>query len=111
MIGKRLRDLREDADLTQSELAKILNINKHSISSYERDKSEPPDDINKLNDIKIKIVEYFNISSDYLLGIINEPIPIKESNSIIRLPFKFSSKAKRELLDYINYLASKYKLT
>ena len=105
MIGKRLRDLREDADLTQSELAKILNINKHSISSYERDKSEPPDDI------KIKIVEYFNISSDYLLGITNDPIPIRESNSIIRLPFKFSSKAKRELLDYIDYLALKYKLT
>ena len=105
MIGKRLRDLREDADLTQKELAKILNVNKHSISSYERNKSEPPDDI------KIKIVEYFNISSDYLLGITDEPIPIRESNSILRLPFKFSPIAQKELLDYINYLSSKYKTT
>lgn len=43
MIGERLLDLRKDADLTQDDLAEILNINKHSISSYEREKSEPPD--------------------------------------------------------------------
>jgi len=42
MIGERLLELRKDADLTQDDLAAILHINKHSISSYERDKSEPP---------------------------------------------------------------------
>lgn len=103
MIGKRLRDLREDADLTQKQLSKILNINKHSISSYERNKSEPPDEI------KIKIAKYFNISSDYLLGIVDEPVPISESESIIRLPFKFPPGAEKELFDYISYLTSKYK--
>ena len=41
MIGERLLDLRKDAGLTQDDLAAILKINKHSISSYERDKSEP----------------------------------------------------------------------
>lgn len=45
MIGERLLELRKDADLTQDDLAEILKINKHSISSYERDKSEPPDAI------------------------------------------------------------------
>ncbi len=103
MIGKRLRDLREDADLTQEQLSKILNINKHSISSYERNKSEPPDII------KIKIVKYFNISSDYLLGIVDEPVPVSESKSIVRLPLKFPPDAKKELVDYISYLMSKYK--
>lgn len=103
MIGKRLRDLREDADLTQAELAKILNINKHSVSSYERDKSEPPDAI------KVKIADYFNISTDYLLGIIEQPSPIYDNNSIIRLPLKFSPTAEKELRDYIDYLVSKYK--
>ena len=53
MIGERLLDLRKDAGLTQDELAGVLNINKHSISSYERDKSEPPDII------KIAMAEYF----------------------------------------------------
>lgn len=41
MIGERLLDLRKDAGLTQDELALILNINKHSISSYEREKANP----------------------------------------------------------------------
>ena len=51
MVGERLLDLRKDANLSQEDLAKILHINKHSISSYERDKSEPPDAV------KIKIAE------------------------------------------------------
>lgn len=102
MIGRRLRDLREDSDLTQEQLGRILNINKHSISSYERDKSEPPDII------KVKISKYFNVSSDYLLGIVNDPTPISQDKSIIRLPIKFPAIAEKELKDYINYLMSKY---
>ena len=62
MIGERLLDLRKDAGLTQDELAGVLNINKHSISSYERDKSEPPDII------KIAMAEFFGVSVDSLLG-------------------------------------------
>ena len=73
MIGERLLDLRKDADLTQDDLAEILKINKHSISSYERDKSEPPDAI------KIAIAQYFNVSTDYLLGITDDPMPIDQT--------------------------------
>ena len=60
MIGERLLELRKDAGLTQDELAAILKINKHSISSYEREKSEPPDAI------KIEIAKYFKVSIDYV---------------------------------------------
>ena len=45
MLDERLLQLRKEADLTQDELAAILKINKHSISSYERGKSEPSDEI------------------------------------------------------------------
>ncbi len=38
MIGERLVELRKERGLTQDELAQILNVNKHSISSYERGK-------------------------------------------------------------------------
>ena len=62
MIGERLLELRKDAGLTQDELAAILNINKHSISAYERDKSEPPDAI------KMAMAQYFGVSVDYLVG-------------------------------------------
>lgn len=98
MIGERLLELRKDADLTQDDLAEILNINKHSISSYERDKSEPPDAI------KIAIARYFNVSVDYLLGITDDPKPIEQNNAVLRLPTGFPRKALPELANYIEYL-------
>lgn len=98
MIGERLLDLRKDADLTQDDLAEILNINKHSISSYERDKSEPPDAI------KIAIAKYFNVSVDYLLGITDDPKPITQTTTVVRLPAGFPRDAMAELVEYINYL-------
>lgn len=101
MVGERLLDLRKDANLSQEDLAKILHINKHSISSYERDKSEPPDAV------KIKIAEYFNVSVDYLLGLTNNPAPANQNNCI-RLPQEFPEHARKELTDYIEFLNVKY---
>lgn len=98
MIGERLLELRKDADLTQDDLAEILKINKHSISSYERDKSEPPDAI------KIAIARYFNVSIDYLLGVTDNPTPIQQTTSVFRLPAGFPRDAIPELAEYINYL-------
>ena len=103
MIGERLLELRKDADLTQDELAAILKINKHSISSYERGKSEPPDEI------KIAIAKYFNVSVDYLLGITNEPIPIDRQDKVIRLPSGLSPQAVVEAKQFIDFLANKNK--
>lgn len=102
MIGERLLDLRKDAGLTQDELAAQLNINKHSISSYERDKSEPPDAI------KIEIAKYFGVSVDFLLGLTDDPNPYDGRHNILRLPSLFPEKAKRSLYDYADYLKSKY---
>lgn len=103
MIGERLLELRKDADLTQADLAMILNINKHSISSYERDKSEPPDAI------KIAIAKYFNVSVDYLLGLTDIPTPIEKQEAVIRLPDGFSQEMYAELMDYVGYLMYKTK--
>lgn len=101
MIGERLWNLRKDADLTQDELAAILKVNKHSISAYERNKSEPPDDI------KIAIAQYFDVSVDYLLGIIDTPVPIVRREKAIRLPIAFPDRLIPEVKDYIKYLAYK----
>ncbi len=98
MIGERLLDLRKDAGLTQDELAAILKINKHSISSYERDKSEPPDAI------KIAIARYFNVSVDYLVGLTDNPKPHTAADQYIRIPSDLSKEALRELKSYIDYL-------
>ena len=102
MIGERLYELRKDAGLTQDDLAAILNINKHSISSYERDKSEPPDAI------KIAIAKYFNVSVDYLLGLSNSPTAEKTVQTI-RLPAAFPEKCIPELMEFVDYLMFKAK--
>ena len=102
LIGERLYDLRKDAGLTQDELAAIPNINKHSISSYEREKSEPPDAI------KIGIAKYFHVSVDYLLGLTDDPNVYSTQNNILRLPSKLPAQARESIQDYASYLTHKY---
>lgn len=102
MIGERLFDLRKDAGYTQDALARILNINKHSISSYEREKSEPPDAI------KIEIAQFFQVSVDYLLGLTDIPNPYSDRHNIFWLPADFPDAAKTSLNDYLEFLQYKY---
>ena len=102
MIGERLLDLRKDAGLTQDELAAILEINKHSISSYERGKSEPPDAI------KIEIARYFKVSVDYLLGLTDNPNPYGGQRNVLQIPAGFPAKAQESLTDYMEFLKSRY---
>jgi len=100
MIGERLLELRKDAGLTQDELAAILCINKHSVSAYERDKSEPPDEI------KIAIARYFDVSVDYLLGLTDNSLSAESRAQAVRLPSGFPKERLPELLRYICFIAS-----
>ena len=61
MIGKRLKELREDKGLKQEELAKYLSISPSAIGMYETNKREPNDNI------LLQIADFFNVSTDYLL--------------------------------------------
>lgn len=103
MIGERLLDLRKEAGLTQDDLANILSVNKHSISSYERNKNEPPDEI------KIKIANFFCVSIDYLVGTSDSPTPYKTNKNQIRIPVNLPQEAREELKIFIEYLIFKYK--
>ena len=59
----RIRELREDNDLKQRELAEILNCSQRVYSNYERG------DIDVPTEILIKLSKYYDVSTDYLLGI------------------------------------------
>ena len=61
-FGSRLRNLREDSNLTQTELANIFKVTPPSISKYEKDVRSPD------YSLLIKIADFFNVSVDYLLG-------------------------------------------
>ena len=62
-FGEKVRNLREDADMNQSELAQKLGMTQRKISYIECNRNEP-----SIDDI-IAICRFFNISSDYLLGL------------------------------------------
>ena len=65
----RLRDLREDKDLTQEELSRAINITQRSYSYYERgDHMIPPE-------ILCRLADYYHTSVDYRLGRTNDPTP------------------------------------
>ncbi|MCI8621068.1 MAG: helix-turn-helix transcriptional regulator [Clostridia bacterium] len=75
-FNERLRELREDSNLTQKNLAKELMIDQRSLSFYEIGKYEP--NLDTLS----KIVLFFNVSADYLLGLTDNKIPYPRENSI-----------------------------
>ena len=61
-LGKRIKLLRKEHNLTQLDFSKLVNIANTTLSQYESGKRIPSDDI------KIKIANYFHVSVDYLLG-------------------------------------------
>ena len=63
---KRIRDLREDHDYKQSEVAEVLNITQQQYSKIEIGITEIT------ADILIKLSEFYNVSIDYLLGKSND---------------------------------------
>lgn len=64
---QRLKDLREDADQTQAEIADILGISRQHYSLYERGKRELP-----MHHF-IALAKYYQVSLDYLAGLIDQP--------------------------------------
>lgn len=70
MLGKRLKILRSEKKITQEELGKVVNVTKVSISGYENGNRTP--DTETLQ----KLADFFNVSTDYLLGRSDEPRPL-----------------------------------
>ncbi|MBQ7912710.1 MAG: helix-turn-helix transcriptional regulator [Clostridia bacterium] len=59
---QRIRDLREDRDLTQTEVAKMLEMSQTGYSKYETGENDIP------TTVLIKLAKFYNTSIDYLLG-------------------------------------------
>lgn len=67
---KRLRDTREDKDLSQQDIAKVLQMKYQQYQNYESGKRLMP-----LNHVKT-LCKFYNLSPEYLLGFTNEPKPL-----------------------------------
>ena len=59
---RRLRELRDEKDLTQTEIAKMLGMSQTGYSKYETGENDIP------TDVLIKLANFYNTSIDYLLG-------------------------------------------
>ena len=68
----RLKDLRDDKDLTQDELVEILGMHKTTYTNYEQGKREIP------FALAIRLAEFYNVSLDYIAGFTNNPIPLDQ---------------------------------
>ena len=64
---KRIRDLREDKELTQKEVAGILQCSQQVYSNYELGQRDIP------TDILIKLSRFYKLSTDYILGLTDDP--------------------------------------
>ncbi len=67
MLYRRIRDLREDHDLTQAQMGAILSCSQRVYSNYERGELDIP------TEILIELSLYYNVSTDYILGLTSNP--------------------------------------
>lgn len=64
---RRIRELREDKDITQSKMAQILSCSQQVYSNYELGQRDIP------TDILIKLSKFHDVSVDYILGLTSVP--------------------------------------
>lgn len=76
ILGKRLKILRTEKDLTQEEFGKPYNLKKSTVSQYESGSSKPDDELKK------RIAKDYDISLDWLMGISNVRNPYKNKSFI-----------------------------
>ena len=67
MVYRRIRDLREDRDWNQTQVARMLNMSQTGYSKYETGENDIP------TRVLIRLSEIYGTSVDYLLGLTNNP--------------------------------------
>lgn len=68
---ERIKGIREDFDLTQTQIGKLLNKSQQGYNHIETGRAEL-----KIEDL-VLLCQYYNISADYLIGLIDQPISYK----------------------------------
>lgn len=69
-MGFRIRELREDADLTQTQVAKFLGMSQTGYSKYETGENDIP------TQVLIRLAHFYKTSTDYLLGLTDKRTPL-----------------------------------
>ena len=67
----RMRNIREDRDLTQAQVGKLLNKSQQGYNHIEAGRAEL-----KIEDLAI-LCKYYNVSADYMIGLTDDPKPVR----------------------------------
>ncbi len=113
MLSERLKLLRKEKDLSQRELANLLNISNGTVAMYETNKRQPD------NETLSKIADFFNVSIDYLLcrtdikktpnndGELKVILNDDELLAAIKKLMDLSEKDKKDIIEFIEFKKSK----
>lgn len=110
VLGNRLKNLREEKDLYQKDLAKIFGISAGAIGLYENNRRTPDMELLK------EMAEYFNVSTDYLLGKSDlrnpeefyKDITEVDEDKLIKIPILGTIKAGEPILAEQNIIGYEY---
>jgi transcriptional regulator with XRE-family HTH domain len=72
MLGNKLKKLREARSLTQAEIAAEIGVSRERYNQYENNRRAPD------YDTLVILAKSFNVSTDYLLGRTNDPLPVRD---------------------------------
>ncbi|GAA0108552.1 helix-turn-helix transcriptional regulator [Clostridium sp.] len=112
MISNRLKELRQEKDLLQKDVATYLNISTSAYGFYEQGKRTPDSEMMK------KLSEFFNVSLDYLLGktdireSADDILNGKEPTIALHSDYQYDElpdEAKKEIENFIEFIKAKYK--
>ncbi|MCI9510020.1 MAG: helix-turn-helix transcriptional regulator [Angelakisella sp.] len=98
MLGDRLSKLRQERNLSQRELGEIILVSGYTISAYELGRSDPSDDI------KVRLAQFFDVSVDYLIGLIDQPLSYRRDANVVMLPRNLSDSQKENLRTFLSSL-------
>lgn len=74
-VGEKIKNLRKEKGLTQSDLARLMNVSKSTIAMYETNKNYP-------NLIMVKqLCQILETTGDYLIGLVDNPLEVYKSNA------------------------------
>ena len=100
-FGERLRELREDNDEKQKDIADLLFVSGKVISDYERGIHFPRDER-----VIVALANHFGVSTDYLFGITDVKNHVS-SNDFLLMFHSLTASQKREVMDFMQFLAAR----
>lgn len=97
----RIRDLREDSDLTQEQLVELLDMHKTTYTNYEQGKHTVP------LDFAVILAKYYNVSLDYIAGLTNDKRGFSHSDltpeqkKLLQLIEELSPEEKKKTVSFL----------